>query len=657
MRVIEKVLVANRGEIAIRIMRTVKRMGLGTVAVFSDADAGTPHVRFADEAVRLGPAPSKDSYLNVEAILRAAKATGADAIHPGYGFLAENPDFAAACVKAGVTFIGPTAEAIRAMGLKREAKALVGKRGVPLTPGFDGGDQSTALLKAKALEVGLPVIFKPSAGGGGKGMKIAREAGELDQAIESGRREAQNAFGDPTLIIEKYLERPRHIEVQLLGDTHGNVVHLFERECSIQRRHQKVVEETPSTALTPETRAAMGKAAVEVAKAIGYTNAGTVEFIMDSKGAFYFSEMNTRLQVEHRVTELVTGVDLVEQQVRIARGERLPFTQEQLTQTGHAVQCRLYAEDPANGFLPCVGPIVDWQVPELGGLLVDTGIETGSEVSMHYDPMVAKVITHGDTREDATAKMVCALERLTVQGITTNRGFLTRLLRHPDYLAGKIHTGFIAEKMGDQLAEPADAKREAFAAVAATLAGHAQRRLASPLPHVPSGWRNSRFQDEFAVYELNGQTLRVEYRALTAGRFLVRVAGAESTWEVVSWNSPELTVQDGEGVRQRVRVVEAGGRLYVSSLRGAFSMVEQPRFPVPGDEAVKGGFMAPMPGKVVKVNVKDGQAVKQGEVLIVLEAMKMEQTTTSPVDGVVKQVLVSEGEQVTSGQILIVMEE
>jgi acetyl-CoA carboxylase biotin carboxylase subunit len=651
MKTLSKLLVANRGEIALRVMRTAKRLGLSTVAVYSDADANAPHVRFADEAVRLGPAPSSESYLDAAALLRAAALVGADCLHPGYGFLSENPDFAQAVLDAGLTFVGPRPDAIRAMGLKREAKALVARRGVPLVPGFDGGDQSTALLEQKALELGLPVIFKPSAGGGGKGMKIARTPAELREAIESGQREAKSAFGDPTLIIEKYLERPRHLEVQLLGDEHGNVVHLFERECSIQRRHQKVVEETPSMALTPETRAQMGAAAVEVARAIGYTNAGTVEFIMDPGGRFYFSEMNTRLQVEHRVTELVVGVDLVELQLRVARGEPLPFKQEELQQRGHAVQVRLYAEDPANGFLPSVGPVHDFHVHEVGGLLVDAGIEPGGEVSMHYDPMVAKLITWGEDRSDSASRMVRALEGLSVQGVTTNRGFLTRLLRHPEYLAGRIHTGFIAEQMSDALAEPASAERTKLCAVAATLAAHLERRAADPyLPSVPTGFRNNRFADQFAEYTSG---TRVEYRALGEGKFLVD----GGTWRVLEWSRPALTVETPEGHRQRVRVVFAAGKAFVHSRLGSEALVEKERFPAPQDSAVKGGFMAPMPGKVVKVLVKDGDAVKASQVLLVLEAMKMEQATRSPADGIVKSVRVRAGDQVTAGQILVVMEE
>ncbi|MBL8910069.1 MAG: biotin/lipoyl-binding protein [Archangium sp.] len=646
-----KLLVANRGEIALRVMKTARRMGLATVAVHSDADANTPHVKFADEAVRIGGAPSSESYLNAAAILKAAKLTGADCLHPGFGFLSENPDFAQQVADAGLTFIGPRPAAIRAMGLKREAKALVGARGVPLVPGFDGGDQSTALLESKAMEIGLPVIFKPSAGGGGKGMKIARKKEDLREAIESGRREAQNAFGDPTLIIEKYLERPRHLEIQLLGDEHGNVVHLFERECSIQRRHQKVVEETPSVALNAETRAAMGLAAVQVARAIDYTNAGTVEFIMDRDGRFYFSEMNTRLQVEHRVTEQVVGLDLVEQQIRIARGEKLAFKQEDLKQKGHAVQVRLYAEDPANGFLPSVGTVFDFHVHEVGGLTVDSGIESGGEVSMHYDPMVAKLICWGEDRLDATSRMVRALEGLSVQGVRTNRGFLTRLLKHPDYLAGHLHTGFIEEKMSDALQDPSDPVRGKLNAIVATLADYAMRRAADDfMPSITSGYRNNRAMDQFAEFT-NGS--RVEYRALGAGKFLIE----GGTWEVLSWDAPALTLVAPDGLRQRARVTKVQDKFFIHTRLGGGVLIEKPRFPAASDSSVKGGFMAPMPGKVVKVNVRDGESVKAGQVLLVLEAMKMEQATRSPTDGVVKKVMVREGDQVTAGQILVVMNE
>jgi acetyl/propionyl-CoA carboxylase alpha subunit len=656
MRPIERVLVANRGEIALRIMRTVRRMGLSTVAVFSDADANTPPVRFADTAVRLGGASSKDSYLKAEVILAAAKKTGADAIHPGFGFLSENPDFAQAVVDAGLLFIGPTPKAIRAMGLKREAKALVGQRGVPLVPGFDGGDQSTAHLKAKALELGLPVIFKPSAGGGGKGMKIARAPGELEACIDSGRREAQSAFGDPTLIIEKYLETPRHIEVQLLGDQHGTLLHLFERECSLQRRHQKVVEETPSPALDETLRARICQAALEVGRAVDYTNAGTVEFIMEG-GRFFFSEMNTRLQVEHRVTEQVTGIDLVEQQLRVARGEKLAFRQEDVRQRGHAVQVRLYAEDASNQFLPSIGPVHDFWTPPLGGLLVDSGIESGGEVTPHYDPMVAKLIVHAETRTQSLAMLARALEQTSVLGLTTNKGFLARLLRDPDVVRGELSTQTIAQKLGSTLAEPVDAERDGLAAVAATLfAFEARQERDDFLPHLTTGFRNNRFRDQQHTWTKGDETLTVSYRDLGARRFQVSVGEASGLWRIASRCAPCLDVESPDGVVHRLRLVLAGDVAFVHTPRGTVTLHEAPRFPTPGDEAVKGGFMAPMPGKVVKVLVRDGEAVKQGQALLVLEAMKMEQTTFAPADGVVKTVQVREGDQVTAGQVLIVME-
>ncbi|MCA2980067.1 MAG: biotin/lipoyl-binding protein [Myxococcaceae bacterium] len=657
MRPIERVLIANRGEVALRIMRTVRRMGLSSVAVFSDADESTPAVRFADVAVRLGGAAAKESYLRIDALLDAAKKTGADAVHPGFGFLSENPDFAQAVIDAGLVFVGPTPAAIRAMGLKREAKALVGRRGVPLVPGFDGGDQSTAELEAKALEVGLPVIFKPSAGGGGKGMKIARTPAELRACIESGRREAERAFGDPTLIIEKFLERPRHVEVQLLGDQHGTLLHLYERECSLQRRHQKVVEETPSPALTPALRERVCLAALEVGHAVSYTSAGTVEFIMED-GRFYFSEMNTRLQVEHRVTEQVTGLDLVEQQLRVARGERLAFGQDDVRPRGHAVQVRLYAEDPANQFLPCTGPVLDFWTPPLGALLVDAGIEAGGEVTPHYDPMVAKLVVHAETRDEALRQLARALDETSVLGLTTNKAFLSRLLRDPDVVQGELSTQTIAEKLSTTLAEPKAPARDALAAVAATLFCFEQRRERDDfLPGLITGFRNNRFRDQRDAWRLSDEVLTVHYRDLGGGRFLAGVGDARGPYRVVSRHGPALSLEGPEGVVHRLRVACSAEAVFVHTAFGDVTLRELPRFPPPGDEAVRGGFIAPMPGKVVKVLVRDGERVTRGQALIVLEAMKMEQTTSAPADGVVKAVQVREGDQVTAGQVLVVMED
>jgi len=582
----QSVLIANRGEIALRIMRTCRRMGLRTIAVFSDADASALHVRFADHAVRLGPAPARESYLSIEAILRAAALSGAEAVHPGYGFLSENHEFALACRSAGLTFIGPTPETIRAMGLKREAKALVAQRGVPLVPGFDGGDQSTEQLKHHAREVGLPVIFKPSAGGGGKGMKIARTEAELERSIESARREAQNAFGNSTLIIERYLERARHIEVQVLGDTHGNLVHLFERECSIQRRHQKLIEESPSTALDPAQRAAICQTALEVARAANYTNAGTVELILAEDGTFSFSEMNTRLQVEHRVTERLLGLDLVEQQVRVARGERLAFTQAELTPRGHAIEARLCAEDPAKSFFPSAGRVVDWHPPTLDHVTVDTGIESGAEISVHYDSMIAKIIAWSEDRLGATQLLARALDQLSVQGVSTNREFLASLLRDPDFLAGRIHTGFIAEHPKLTEARPL-ATRDQLAAVAATLFAFERNKASSShLPHLPSGFRNNRFADQRSDYG------DLTYRATADGTVLIN----DLPWRILASDGPSLALQTPDGQQVRVRVIEAGPKTFVHTHLGDVVLKPKPRYPAHRDVVLSGGLIAPMPG-------------------------------------------------------------
>ena len=469
MKRIRKVLIANRGEIALRVIRTCHEMGIRTVAVFSDADADSLHVQQADESIRIGPAPSSDSYLRSDKILEAAKKTGADAIHPGYGFLAENSDFAAACADAGVIFIGPSPEAIAKMGSKKEAKAIVSKAGVPVIPGYNGKDQSTAALSKEAKKMGFPVLVKASAGGGGKGMRAVYSEEELEFAIESARREAESSFGDGTLLIERYIVDPRHIEIQILGDEHGNVVHLFERECSIQRRHQKIIEESPSPAVGAELRTRMGEAAVEVANAIGYSNAGTVEFIVDPEGAFYFLEVNTRLQVEHPVTECVTGVDLVRAQIEVAQGEELAFEQADLSQSGAAIEWRIYAEDPDEGFLPASGHVYDWHLPESEGIRVDGAAYSGMDVSVFYDPMLAKIIAYGPNRSEAITRMIRALEQLSLQGIANNRAILLKVLEHPEFLSGNIDTAFIEKHLKDVKSSVATETERASAAIAATL--------------------------------------------------------------------------------------------------------------------------------------------------------------------------------------------
>ena len=656
-KTIQKILIANRGEIARRIMRTCRKMGIATVAVYSDADAQMPFVAEADEAVRIGPAPSTESYLRIEGILEAARLTEADAIHPGYGFLSENAGFAEACLEAGVTFIGPTPDAIRAMGLKREAKALVAKAGVPVIPGYDGADQDPAVLAKKATEIGFPVLLKASAGGGGKGMKLVREESALDDAIASAAREGLSAFGDGTLLVEKYIDNPRHVEIQILGDRHGNLIHLNERECSIQRRHQKVIEESPSPALDTALRNQMGEAAVRCGKAIGYENAGTVEFILAPDRSFYFLEVNTRLQVEHPVTECLTGLDLVEEQIRVAQGEPLRTSQEAVRFEGAAIEVRLYAEDPAGGFLPQSGTVVDWHFPSVEGLRVDSGVETGSEVSIHYDPMLAKIITSGESRDVALQRMRRALRGLSVQGLATNRDFLLRVLGHPAFVAGEIDTHFIERHLGDGLlrgTDPAEAER---AAVLAALADQQSRDVDRELvPHVPSGWRNNYHTPQWVEYSSGDHDIRVEYHHLGDDRFDVWVGGEERTMRVVSWESPYLAFEDGPH-RQKARIRFEGDRAYVHTGESNTALQRKPRFPDKTLAIPAGGCVAPMPGKVIELRVAEGDAVEAGQVLLIMEAMKMEHAVTAPHDGIVAQVTVASGNQVDADALLVVVEQ
>ena len=467
---LRRVLVANRGEIALRVIRACREMGISPVAVYSDADAGAPHVAAADLAVRIGPAPPRESYLNAQAILDAARTTGAEAIHPGYGFLSERPSFARACEAAGITFIGPPASAIERMGSKIGARTLMQQAGVPVVPGITPGDQNDAALISAALDIGFPILLKPSAGGGGIGMKVVRDETSLPGAIATARREAEAAFGDGTLYVERLVDRPRHVEIQVFADRYGHCVHLCERECSAQRRHQKVIEESPSTVLTPAVRARMGAAAVAAANAVGYVNAGTVEFLLEGHGdeaRFYFLEMNTRLQVEHPVTEMVTGIDLVRTQLDVAAGAPLPFTQHDVSQRGHAIECRIYAEDPARGFLPQAGPLLLYREPTGPGIRVDSGVVEGRDIPVHYDPMIAKLIVSGETREAARLRALAALRRYPVLGVRTNIPFVVALLEHPAFIAGDIDTGFLDRQFEDfreRLAQPPSAVAWAAAA-------------------------------------------------------------------------------------------------------------------------------------------------------------------------------------------------
>ena len=659
---IRRILVANRGEIARRIFRTCRSLGIDTVAVYSDADAGAAFVREADIAVRIGPAASAESYLVGEKILDAARQTGADAIHPGYGFLSENADFSEACAAAGITFIGPSASAIRAMGLKREAKETMAAAGVPVVPGFSGSQDDDALIAA-APDVGFPLLVKASAGGGGKGMRVVENADALPDAISAARRESLAAFGDDTLILERYVQRPRHVEIQVLGDAFGNIVHLFERECSIQRRHQKVIEESPSPAIDDDLRQRMGRDAVLAAQTIGYTNAGTVEFILGPDGDYFFLEMNTRLQVEHPVTEMVTGVDLVAEQIRIAEGQPLPFTQDELTMTGAAMECRIYAEDPANEFLPATGTLVAWPRPDEPWLRIDSGIEAGDEISVHYDPMIAKVITHGPDCMTARRRMTRALRAMSLAGITTNRAFLIRVLEHEAFIDGDFDTGFIAEHADDLHVSVDDATVRLFATAAALHENAVRASQNTLLPSVRPGFRNVRNQPVTTTLALCDRDVRVEFDRRRDGTHAVTTSSPDREGEpvdvdaavrVASFDDASICLE-ADRVRYRASVVRWANRVTVSTIDAEVTFAVVPRFPVADAEDDAGGAVAPMPGKIIEVSVAVGDEVSAGDSLVVMEAMKMEHRLTASEDGVVAEVRVAVGDQVDADETLVVI--
>ncbi|HET9625512.1 MAG TPA: biotin carboxylase N-terminal domain-containing protein [Kofleriaceae bacterium] len=659
MRSIDKVLVANRGEIALRVMRTCRAMGIATVAVYSDADADAPFVRFADEAVRIGPPPARESYLVINAVLDAARITGADAVHPGYGFLSENARFAAAVDDAGLAFIGPPAHVIEQLGSKQAAKRIAAAAGVPTVPGYNGDDQATATFVRAAGEIGFPVLVKASAGGGGKGMRVVRAAGELAEAIDRARGEAASAFGDETLLLEKYVERPRHIEIQILGDRHGNVVHLWERECSIQRRHQKVIEEAPSPALDAARRAEMGRAAVELGRAVGYVGAGTVEFIVDPGGAFYFLEVNTRLQVEHPVTELTTGLDLVREQIRIARGEPLGFG-EPPAQRGWAIEVRLCAEDAERDYLPTTGSLLAVDVAthrsEMAGttLRADLGVTAGSEVGIHYDSMLGKIIAHAASRGEAAQVLRRALHEAWLPGLVTNREHLVKLLGHPAFLAGELDTHFLERHAGELAARAPGLDQVRVAAIAATLHGIAARRRADAL--AAPGWRNVRFADQAVAYKLGDADVLLAYRPDGAG-VVITIGGKPTRIARFGVDGDRLWFVEHAGHRRSARVTRAPGshRVWVLSEGLLFGFAEPPRFAEPGAGAVAGGLTAPMPGKVVKVLVAEGDRVDAHAALVVLEAMKMEHTVRAPAAGVVRAVHVAVGDQVETDRVLAIV--
>lgn len=644
-----KVLVANRGEIAVRVMKSAKALGYQTVAVYSEADADALHVQYADEAVCIGAAKVSDSYLRIEHILDAAKHTGADAIHPGYGFLSENAAFALACQAAGITFIGPTPHAIELMGSKRLSKIAMIKAGVPCIPGYEGSEQSLEHLLAQGQQIGFPLMVKASAGGGGRGMRLVHHADDLPAALATARSEAENAFGSGELILERAVIAPRHVEVQVFGDTHGNVVYLFERDCSIQRRHQKVVEEAPCPVMTPELRQRMGEAAVAAAQSCQYVGAGTVEFLLDSHGEFYFLEMNTRLQVEHPVTELITGLDLVEWQLRVANGEALPLSQDQLTLTGHAIEVRLYAEDPAQQFLPQTGSVLLWQPADLPNVRIDHGMTPQGVVSPYYDPMIAKVIAYGKTRTDAVRLLARAVEDSVLLGVNSNKQFLVNLLRHPELVAGRTSTAFIADHFSHDVSlQPTVADHESLA-IAAGLYAHLPQQNNQSDSHDWSTNVQLQRPYKFKV----GDTVSSVIVGKSAQGLSMQIGEETGTFEVVNL-SPNLLTYRWQGVQRRVAYVQQGDTLYLDRANGNL-MVEHVTYapPASADTVGDGQIRAPMDGAVINILVAVGDRVSKDQPVLILEAMKIQQQIRANCDGTVAEIIAQVGQQVKKRQVLL----
>ena len=652
---IRRLLIANRGEIARRVIRTAHEMGIATAAVYADGDVGAPFVREADTALALNGTTSAQTYLDAGKVLDACRRVGADAVHPGYGFLSENAAFAQAVIDAGIRWVGPSPEAIGQMGDKLAAKRVIQEANVPTLPAIElktGED-----IQAAAERIGYPVLVKASAGGGGRGMRVVESPAELEAAVAGARREAGAAFGDDTLFLERWVTSARHVEIQILGDQHGNVVHLFERECSIQRRHQKIIEEAPSPAVDAALRQRMGAAAVSAAKRIGYASAGTVEFLLDG-GDFWFLEVNTRLQVEHPVTEEITGLDLVREQLRIAEGEPLGYGQEDLAINGHAIEARLYAEDPQRNFLPSPGTVELWR-PAPGDLArFDSGVETGSAVSVEFDPMIAKVITHARTRREAAARLARALEQTTLQGLRNNRDFLVATLRTPAFIAGDTTTDFI-DRIDPPRQRSLDAQALADAMIAATMAGQAaQRATAKVLGRgFRSGWRNSVMPPERTSFKVGDDEIAVSYCSQRDGTFKVEV-GDDEPRSVALFGHGEGGVDlEIDGRRLQLSTVRRQDHWLIHGTDFDVDLIELPRLPVPGLLEVKGGLTAPMPGNVLATQVKEGDAVREGQLLLILEAMKMQHRITAPFEGSVKELHVREGDQVDNGALLVLLEE
>ena len=652
---IHSILITNRGEIASRVIRTCKKMGIKSVAVFSEADRNMPFVQEADTAIFIGASNPNTSYLNQAKIIETAKKMGVDAIHPGYGFLSENATFAKKLEQEGILFIGPNVNAIEAMGSKSKAKALMKKHGVPIVPGYQGKDQSVNKLSEEAIKMGFPVLLKATAGGGGKGMRIVHKKGELKKAIEAAKRESLNAFGDDELIVEKYIASGRHIEFQIFGDKLGNIIHILERECSIQRRYQKVIEESPSPIMNTALRSKMGQAAVNAAKALKYDNAGTVEFIYDDKsGDFYFLEVNTRLQVEHPVTEEVTGLDLVQMQIESAQGLPLSVKQDEIIGKGYAIEARLYAEDAANDFLPVTGKIQRFEYPTVEGLRMETAIKSGSEISVFYDPMIAKIIVTDDNRQSAHRKMQYVLRHLVCLGMTTNQDFLLKLLKNKDFQNGDYDTHFIQNKIDLSTLRTLPDNHLNLMGIAVTLHGWQTRQHARTLLRsIPSGWRNNFYEPQFEEYEIGEVNLKVAYRYQNAQRFEFYINEKTYLVQLIAANDKEIRAEI-DNIQYTFQIATDNLIHYLHNEQiGNVTLIQKDRFPMKEIAKVAGGYETPMPSQIVKVLVKEGQSVEAGMGLVVISSMKMESTIEAEKDGIVEEIYANEGSNVEAGFLLL----
>lgn len=656
-RTFQKILIANRGEIALRIARTCRALGIPATMIYGDSDSRALHVRDSDEAVRID---SSRPYLDIESIIDAARRVGADAVHPGYGFLSEDYRFAEACRSAGIEFIGPQAEAIRQMGLKHLARGIAKNASVPVVPGYDGDDQSDEVLSKAARELGFPVMLKASAGGGGRGIRLVRTESELGDSIESARREALTYFGDARLLVEKVVEDARHIEVQVLGDSHGNLAHLFERDCSLQRRNQKVIEECPAPGLDDDLRKRIFEAALRISRSIGYQNAGTIEFLLSADRDFYFLEMNTRLQVEHTVTEMVTGLDLVALQIRIAQGDALPFSQDEIKSKGVAVEARLYAESPSRDFLPSIGRIQQYFLPETSdSLRIDSGVEARMQIGIDFDPMLAKVIAHAESREQALRKLGNALKEFVITGVETNRDFLIRLLSDRAVVAGEVNTSLISSRIAELSRSAGNPERQTAAAVGASYLQRLWREKSDRFRRLPGSYRNNPYRPPSVTFTMDGEEIGVAWESTDdrAFKMTIRDGDRETNLDVVviEWRRNSIRLQI-DGIQRRYRIHCDDENVDIVSSDAIWRLSRTPRFPDGDRSSLEDAASAPMPGRVLKILVVEGQHVDAGDALIILEAMKMEQIVRSVRTGVVTRVLVKAGDQVSPGDDLIQIE-